>query len=682
MALCAIILQNDQEIASFNRLEDRASIIIRFDGYVRTALQCKLVKDAEDNLMRKLVMSVTRQRYGVAAKATYYSEPSGIMPEIYVDMLDSTLFFWPRRQYLNDRVTAHLEAEATATRSLFRNFLMHGFHWLVYLFSSRTVRDTQCGFKLFTRAAAARVFPVLHVERWAFDVELIYLCELWMIPIVEISVTWHEVEGSKIVPVISWLQMGRDLILIWFRYRFGIWTDTMGGKRVARTKSEPMDAESYHVNEIKMEEERVLNVQVVNDLEDGMSLDFDLINVEAPIANALRRVLLAEVPTMAIEKIYLYQNTSVIQDEVLCHRIGLLPLKVDPRKFLMPTEKVIGINEHGVDCEEEPEPDPTRNVVFNINVTCTRNRNAPTTATEPHQLYHQSSIYSKRRLSGFHVEQQFADDPPRIVHDDILVAKLRPGQQIEANCHAVKGIGRDHAKFSPVATATYRLLPTIRLLGEVRGEAAVRLQESFSEGVKSSRWLLTLDEILVAGNVFRHDDLAPLVELGRKKDHFIFSVESTGALKSAELVVEACKISKPVADAVLRYGKDHPASDFVQQLVLFTYSLGVFWGYYIYTKVTTPETLKVCEFEEFREESEKVIGDLQLRVEQLEAALKNRGIKIPVISPPAVDNKDTHSTSQTNKEETTQENQPSQLPKPRFPRVSSLPVDTASNVLL
>ncbi|KAK6017190.1 hypothetical protein OSTOST_17323 [Ostertagia ostertagi] len=122
---------------------------------------------------------------------------------------------------------AHLEAEATATRSLFRNFLMHGFHWLVYLFSSRTVRDTQCGFKLFTRAAAARVFPVLHVERWAFDVELIYLCELWMIPIVEISVTWHEVEGSKIVPVISWLQMGRDLILIWFRYRFGIWTDTV-----------------------------------------------------------------------------------------------------------------------------------------------------------------------------------------------------------------------------------------------------------------------------------------------------------------------------------------------------------------------------------------------------------------------------------------------------------------------
>nr|CDJ82034.1 DNA-directed RNA polymerase domain containing protein [Haemonchus contortus] len=352
----------------------------------------------------------------------------------------------------------------------------------------------------------------------------------------------------------------------------------MGGKRTSKTKAEPVDPQEYHVNEIKMEEERVLNtydedsdfpqiptgpfdvtnyckrieVQVVNEMDDGMSLDFDLIHVESPIANALRRVLLAEVPTMAFEKIYLYQNTSVIQDEVLCHRIGLLPLKVDPRKFVMPTEKVIGINEHGVDCDEEPEPDPTRNVVFNINVTCTRNRNAPTTATEPHQLYHQSSIYSRafKWMPCGDQEQQFADDPPRIVHEDILVAKLRPGQQIEASCHAVKGIGRDHAKFSPVATATYRLLPTIRLLGEVRGEAAVRLQESFSEGVielkekDGEQFAVVADarRDTCSRNIFRHDDLAPLVDLGRRKDYFIFSVESTGALKSAELVVEACKV--------------------------------------------------------------------------------------------------------------------------------------------
>ncbi|CAI4224778.1 unnamed protein product [Auanema sp. JU1783] len=120
---------------------------------------------------------------------------------------------------------AHLEEEASATRSVFRTLLMHGFHVLVYAFTVRTIRDTQCGFKLFTRAAAARLFPVLHVERWAFDVELLYLAEKWKMSIKEVSVVWEEKEGSKIVPVWSWLQMGRDLLLIWFRYTVGIWTD-------------------------------------------------------------------------------------------------------------------------------------------------------------------------------------------------------------------------------------------------------------------------------------------------------------------------------------------------------------------------------------------------------------------------------------------------------------------------
>ncbi|KAF8382686.1 algn-5, partial [Pristionchus pacificus] len=118
---------------------------------------------------------------------------------------------------------AHLESESVATRSFFRTILMMGFHALVWLFAVRSVKDTQCGFKLFTRGAAARIFPVMHVERWAFDVEILYLAEMWKLKVDEVAVVWHEVDGSKIVPVWSWLEMGRDLILIWFRYTVGIW---------------------------------------------------------------------------------------------------------------------------------------------------------------------------------------------------------------------------------------------------------------------------------------------------------------------------------------------------------------------------------------------------------------------------------------------------------------------------
>ncbi|KAK6107686.1 Glycosyl transferase 2 family protein [Brugia pahangi] len=118
---------------------------------------------------------------------------------------------------------SHMEKKSIATRSLARTFLMIAFHWIVYIFTVRTVRDTQCGFKLFTRGAVSKLFPLLHIERWAFDVELLFLAEQFSIPIREVPVTWHEVDGSKIVPIISWLQMGRDLILIWFRYKTGIW---------------------------------------------------------------------------------------------------------------------------------------------------------------------------------------------------------------------------------------------------------------------------------------------------------------------------------------------------------------------------------------------------------------------------------------------------------------------------
>ena len=67
----------------------------------------------------------------------------------------------------------------------------------------------------------------------------------------------------------------------------------------------------------------------------GDELEFDMVGVDAAIANAVRRVLLSEVPTMAIEKVFINNNTSIIQDEVLAHRLGLIPIKADPRRFNM-----------------------------------------------------------------------------------------------------------------------------------------------------------------------------------------------------------------------------------------------------------------------------------------------------------------------------------------------------------
>ena len=79
---------------------------------------------------------------------------------------------------------AHLEAAAIAQRSALRNVLMHAFHALVAVLAVRGIRDTQCGFKLFARPAARHVFTNLHLYRWCFDVEALYLCASIGIPLV------------------------------------------------------------------------------------------------------------------------------------------------------------------------------------------------------------------------------------------------------------------------------------------------------------------------------------------------------------------------------------------------------------------------------------------------------------------------------------------------------------------
>lgn len=61
---------------------------------------------------------------------------------------------------------AHLEDESKAHRSIFRTLLMIGFHIHVWMFGVRSIKDTQCGFKLFTRPAARILFNNLHVDRW------------------------------------------------------------------------------------------------------------------------------------------------------------------------------------------------------------------------------------------------------------------------------------------------------------------------------------------------------------------------------------------------------------------------------------------------------------------------------------------------------------------------------------
>ncbi|SCU91852.1 LADA_0F12530g1_1 [Lachancea dasiensis] len=122
---------------------------------------------------------------------------------------------------------AHMvNTDAVVKRSFIRNFLMYGLHTLVFIFGIRPIKDTQCGFKLFTRPAIAAIFPYLHTEGWIFDVEILILALRKRIPVKEVAISWHEVDGSKMDLARDSINMAKDLVVIRLAYLFGIYSDS------------------------------------------------------------------------------------------------------------------------------------------------------------------------------------------------------------------------------------------------------------------------------------------------------------------------------------------------------------------------------------------------------------------------------------------------------------------------
>ncbi len=122
---------------------------------------------------------------------------------------------------------AHMvTTEAVVKRAFIRNFLMYGLHTLVYIFGIRTIGDTQCGFKLFNRPSISAIFPYMHTEGWIFDVEILILAIRKHIFIDEVSISWHEVPGSKLEIATASLQMAIDLVVTRLAYMLWIYNDS------------------------------------------------------------------------------------------------------------------------------------------------------------------------------------------------------------------------------------------------------------------------------------------------------------------------------------------------------------------------------------------------------------------------------------------------------------------------
>jgi len=307
---------------------------------------------------------------------------------------------------------------------------------------------------------------------------------------------------------------------------------------------EPARDDAWSIETFKQK----LQVKVVKMEKDDM--EFDVIGIDSSLANAFRRIMLAEVPSMAVDRVFIYNNTSVIQDEVLAHRLGLIPFKADHRLFEMhkkSTEKVKDSDEDAMAVDQDT-------LVFKLQIKCKKNSRykSPAADVAGDDMYVDHKVYS-RHIEWVPVHDQrnyYKASNIGPICDDILIAKLRPGQEVDVVMHCVKGIAKDHVKFQSVATASYRLLPEIILKKPVTGEMAHRLKVCFPKGVIKVDSVSGEEVARVANSrrdtcsreVLRHSDLKECVELTRVKDHFIFTVESVGALPPNVIFTEAVDI--------------------------------------------------------------------------------------------------------------------------------------------
>lgn len=184
-------------------------------------------------------------------------------------------------------------------------------------------------------------------------------------------------------------------------------------------------------------------------------LSFDMSNVSPPIANLFRRIIVTEVPTIAFDRVLIEENDSVVIDEMLSHRIGLVPLAgpVDEMEYIT-----------SVGQGSFQNLDPKRVLTFEVDVT----------GKDDVQC---TPVYSGDLkwvpLPG--QEEWKESEDVFLVHPDIMLTKLGPRQRLKVKVLAVKGIGLVHTKWSPVSACFYEMKTAIDFTEPVTGKSAEKL---------------------------------------------------------------------------------------------------------------------------------------------------------------------------------------------------------------
>lgn len=245
-----------------------------------------------------------------------------------------------------------------------------------------------------------------------------------------------------------------------------------------------------------------MNIKILKS--DNDEVVFLIKGIDYVIANTIRRAIINEVPSLAIEDIEFIKNNSALYDEMLAHRLGLVPLTSDLKSYVLREE-----------CKCEGKGCHNCQLVFSLKA------NGPCTV-------YASDIKTK-------------DSKVKPVYPKMVIVKLLKGQDLEAEGIIVLGKGKEHQKFSP-GLAYYRAYP----------EFEIKSCSACEECVKACpKKILKLDGKKVKVIDIEKCDLCKACEekckegaikVNGSKTDFIFIIEPWGQLSAKEILMSVADI--------------------------------------------------------------------------------------------------------------------------------------------
>jgi len=247
-----------------------------------------------------------------------------------------------------------------------------------------------------------------------------------------------------------------------------------------------------------------------NDKENG-KLSFILKDSNFIYANTLRRLMTEEVPAMAIEDVEFQKNNTILYDEAIAHRLGLVPLKTDLKSYNLP---------ENCKCEGKGCNRCQLKMVLKAN--------------KPGYVY-ASEIKSK-------------DPAVKPVYGNMPIVKLLKGQSLELEATATLGKGRNHIKWSP-CHAWYKYKPVVEITGEVKNpEAVIEVDHNNIFEIKDRKLLVNKDRVLECDLSSDFSEIDKNVKVTASETDFVFYIESFGQLSCKEIMNTAVDIFDGMLD--------------------------------------------------------------------------------------------------------------------------------------